>query len=95
VTTQTGMSNTADESHAQGEARLLVKKQGLAQMLSMSIRSIDRKDALGLIPRAIDLSGSKRWRRDEIEGWIAAGCPPRKQWEAMQPSGARRFAIGC
>jgi predicted DNA-binding transcriptional regulator AlpA len=79
------MTSADDKGHAQGETPLLLKKQGLGIVLDMSRRSIDRKDAAGLIPRPVNLAGSKRWRRDEIKAWIAAGCPPRKQREAMQP----------
>ena len=28
-----------------------------------------------------------RWRRFELDAWIAAGCPPRTRWQPMQ--GAR------
>jgi hypothetical protein len=25
-----------------------------------------------------------RWRRDEIERWVLAGCPNREKWQAME-----------
>jgi predicted DNA-binding transcriptional regulator AlpA len=81
--TDTATNNTAAEVRSDAGGRLLLKKKGLAELLDMSPRTIDRKDASGQIPRPIKLAGSKRWRRTEILAWIEAGCPPRKQWEAM------------
>src|SRR5438067_13687419 len=71
------------EVFAGAESSQLISKKSLARLIEMSVRSVGRKDAAQLIPRAIDLSGSKRWRKAEISAWIDAGCPARKEWEAM------------
>jgi predicted DNA-binding transcriptional regulator AlpA len=55
----------------------------LSNVTSRSIPALERDDAAGRIPRPIRIGRSKRWRRHEIMNWISAGCPPRKEWEAM------------
>lgn len=42
----------------------------------------------GRVPLPIRFGRVVRWRRQEIEAWIAAGCPPRDRWdpEKMKPS---------
>src|SRR4051794_17568771 len=78
---------TAVEYFAAPDAPLLIAGKGLAQWLSISLRTLWRKDSAGLLPRAINLAGSKRWRRGEIVAWIEAGCPDRRTWEAWQAAG--------
>ena len=38
----------------------------------------------GRLPLPIKLGGKVCWKKDEIIRWIAADCPPRKQWLAMR-----------
>ena len=58
----------------------LVSIERVAAMLSASRRTVRRLDSAGKLPRGIRLGGLKRWRADELKDWIAAGCPPRKEW---------------
>jgi predicted DNA-binding transcriptional regulator AlpA len=67
-------------------ARELIDAHEFGGLLSLSDRSIRRKDRAGLIPRPVDLGGSIRWRLAEVRAWIQAGCPPRKAWEKMSNS---------
>jgi predicted DNA-binding transcriptional regulator AlpA len=62
----------------------LLARKKLADLLDISVRSLDRKCSAGLIPRPVDLQGTKRWVRSEISEWIAAGRPPRSRWESMR-----------
>lgn len=39
--------------------------------------------ASGRIPRPVKIGGALRWRRRELDDWIAAGCPARSAWDAM------------
>ena len=41
-------------------------------------------NASGRIPAPIRLGHRVLWARDELEGWIKAGCPNRKAWEKMK-----------
>lgn len=62
----------------------------LAEELALSRKTIDRMDAAGKLPRALRIGArAKRWRREEIQAWLAAGGPPREEWEASRPKPAR------
>ena len=56
----------------------------LARLTSRSVRSIWRDLAAGRLPRPIRLGGSVRWRRSDVESWIAADCPSCEVWEGQQ-----------
>jgi hypothetical protein len=37
------------------------------------------------LPAHVELSrGCHRWRREELAAWIEAGCPARREWEALR-----------
>ena len=63
---------------------LTISKLKLGKLLDLSVRTISRMDSAGLIPRAVRVGMSKRWRYEEIISWVRAGCPARKTWEATQ-----------
>jgi predicted DNA-binding transcriptional regulator AlpA len=72
----------ADRSEA-GARALLVSLADVARLLGVSKATAERMKSSARLPRHIELSGQlHRWRREEIERWIASGCPPRKEWEA-------------
>src|SRR4051794_38259414 len=54
---------------------LLVGAAELGRLLSRSRASIRRDVAAGRIPPPVNIGRSIRWRKAEIEAWIAAGCP--------------------
>jgi predicted DNA-binding transcriptional regulator AlpA len=43
-----------------------------------------RLHSAGKVPRPNKLGGKTLWRVPELREWIAAGCPSRKEWEAMR-----------
>ena len=47
----------------------------VAAMLQCSTRHIYRQADAGRMPRPTKLGALVRWRRNELESWIAAGCP--------------------
>jgi predicted DNA-binding transcriptional regulator AlpA len=57
-----------------GAAEMLDSK-GVATMLGCSPRHAVRMADTGRMPRPIKLGALTRWRRTEIEAWIADGCP--------------------
>jgi predicted DNA-binding transcriptional regulator AlpA len=61
---------------------LSAKESG--QMCGRSPASWWRDHAAGRVPAPVYLGGATRWRAKELRAWIEAGCPPRKQWEAME-----------
>ena len=56
----------------------------LAKMLSLSKRQIFRLNSCGKIPVPIRIGGAVRWDSQECAGWLAAGAPDRRIWEAMK-----------
>lgn len=54
----------------------LITKKKLAEMLSVSPRTLQRMLSAGKIPSPVQLGRKMiRWRVNEIKNWIAAGCP--------------------
>jgi DNA binding domain, excisionase family len=65
--------------------RLAVPINEVAELLGVSNRHV--RDMLNdgrLGPQPLALGTSKRWRVAELEEWLAAGCPNREAWKAMQ-----------
>ncbi len=58
----------------QAEPALLTVNQ-VAKLLSCSSRHVYRLADRSAIPQPVRLGALVRWRRDEIEQWITAGCP--------------------
>ena len=60
----------------------LVDAETAAGLCALSTRTWRRLDAAGKVPRPVRLGAkTKRWNREELEQWIAAGCMPRREWE--------------
>ncbi len=68
----------------ESESSLLIDIQQLAKMLKRSAASLERDQNARRLPAQIYVGGSKRWRRAEIEAWVAAGCPIRTEWESFR-----------
>jgi excisionase family DNA binding protein len=54
------------------EPSSLVRVQEVAALLDVSVRTVWRKSTEGALPRPISIGRSKRWRRREIEAFVAA-----------------------
>ena len=56
---------------------LLLRYEQVAEMLNAGQRSVWRWSRSGRMPAPVRIGGSNavRFRRQEIEDWIAAGCP--------------------
>lgn len=59
-------------------SRLLDSDQA-ATLLSVSKRHLHRLRDSGAIPAPIRLGRSVRWDRQQLEAWIAKGCPSKNQ----------------
>ena len=79
-------SDTLDEYHigrpnvATSDAKAsipceLITAVQLADLLSISERTLYRLKSTGQLPKPISLGGSVRWRLSEVRSWIAQGCP--------------------
>ena len=53
----------------------LITAVQLADLLSISERTLYRLKSTGQLPKPISLGGSVRWRLTEVRCWIAEGCP--------------------
>ena len=69
---------------------LLIDARKLAGLLDVSLGTVERMKAAGDLPAHVVVSGNcHRWRLEEIRRWVEAGCPPRKQWEALNGRAGR------
>ncbi|WP_442481914.1 helix-turn-helix transcriptional regulator [Aeoliella sp. SH292] len=61
--------------------KLLLTPRETADALGVSSRHLHTLDKNGRFgPRAIRLNRSVRYARVEVEAWLAAGAPPRSEW---------------
>lgn len=65
-----------------GTSKLLMTAKQSASTCGKSLRTWRSWDAAGLIPRPVRIGRSTLWRFHELQDWVAAGCPCRKEWEA-------------
>lgn len=65
-------------------APLLLGAKQAAALCGVSPASWWTYLAAGRIPLPIKIGGRTLWRREELEKWIAADCPPRVRWETMR-----------
>jgi prophage regulatory protein len=70
--TCTGKSDLDDEKQ---DVPLLLSGKIVAERLGISMRTLWRLRAAGKLPAPVRLGGSVRWRVNEIDSWVAAGCP--------------------
>ena len=47
----------------------------VAKLLRCSARTVYRLSDSGRMPRPVKLGALVRWPREQVEGWIAEGCP--------------------
>jgi excisionase family DNA binding protein len=64
---------------------LLLSAADLAELLRVSVATVWRLRAAGKLPRPSTALGKQlvRWNREEIDRWVALGCPPLATWEGV------------
>jgi predicted DNA-binding transcriptional regulator AlpA len=76
------------QSPAAPDDAQLIEASELWSLLSISAATGWRWKAAGRLPKPIDFGSASRstlrWRLAEVRAWIAAGCPRKAEWEAMQ-----------
>lgn len=60
---------------------LITTAQFRDEVLNISPAAFDRLKAADGLPAHVEFGRAHRWRRDEVLAWVAAGCPPRAEWE--------------
>lgn len=68
----------------------LIDTEQLCTILNLHRSTLSRWMAAGRVPAPLPLGKPNRWRRDEIIGWIEAGCPDRVRWAAIKEHESRR-----
>ncbi len=63
---------------------LLLAAGQVAEMLSLSKRTVFRLNSAGKMPKPVRINGSIRWRRSDIQRWLDWDCPERKMFESMR-----------
>ena len=70
---------------------LMIGVKEFARLMSMSgsfLAVLEKEGKIGPKPKTFGHSGVKGrrrfWARAEVEAWVAAGCPERKEWELIQ-----------
>ena len=62
------------EEFDESETPLLITASKLAALLEISTRTLWRLRSAGRLPEPVRLGGAVRWRREDIQEWIAGGC---------------------
>ena len=65
-------------------APLLLTAEQAAGLVGVSRSHWWSLHSAGLVPLPVKLGRATRWRRDEIVEWVAAGCPPRHEWNKRE-----------
>ena len=63
---------------------LLLRAENAAELCGTSVRAWRTWGTSGKIPRPIYIGRTPLWRYDELQAWVAAGCPERVMWDAMR-----------
>jgi len=64
--------------------QLVLTAAEAATLFQKSTRTWRTWDATGIIPKPMRIGRATYWRPEELKTWVAAGCPDRETWEAMQ-----------
>ena len=72
-------SSTADQARSPAACAALLDVGDVAAMLNVSTRTVRRMADSSVMPRPVRLSSLIRWRRADIDAWLAAGCPSCRQ----------------
>ena len=67
-------SRVSTSSTADDEPFLLTLEQ-VSRLVSISTRQIHRLKCLGQFPKEVRIGGCVRWRRCDVQQWVADGCP--------------------
>jgi len=59
---------------------ILLTVNEVATLLNVSPRHVHMLRATQQLPPPVRLGRSVRWRRAELEAWVAAGCPRQERW---------------
>jgi excisionase family DNA binding protein len=67
--------NTATPRPADAPAAALLDVRAVAALLDCSPRHVYRLADAGRMPPPVRVGALVRWRRTDLDDWLAAGCP--------------------
>ena len=70
------MNTTATFPPADAPAAALLDVRAVAALLGCSTRHVYRLADAGHMPPPVRLGALVRWRRQDIDAWLATGCKP-------------------
>ncbi len=62
---------------------LLIDATSAAMLCGMSRAAWYKRLSSGQVPRPVKIGSLARWRKNELAAWVAADCPARSKWDAM------------
>ena len=68
-------------------APLLWSVKQVAFHCGLSVRSIWRAEAAGLLPPSLLLLSSRRWLATDIQRWARLGCPDKRRFLLLEKDG--------
>lgn len=78
------MQRSTDHATSAVTPSLMVDAKEVAQLINVSIATLWRMRSSGKLPPTVTLSaGCVRWRRADIERWVALGCPSQRDFLAL------------
>ncbi len=72
---KSSLASSVRENEVTNVQPTLITAAELAQMMQISVRTLWRLLSARQIPAPIRIGGNTRWRLEEINQWIAEGCP--------------------
>lgn len=72
------MTATTTPDHST-TAPVLLDVQAVARLLDCSTRHVYRLSDAGRMPPPVKLGALVRWRRSDLDAWLADGCPSTRQ----------------
>jgi excisionase family DNA binding protein len=72
------MSDIPTATAPEPAASQLLDVRAVAHLLGCSVRHVYRMADSGQMPRPVKLGALVRWRRSDLDAWLAAGCKPSR-----------------
>jgi hypothetical protein len=83
-------ATTTEKADTVLREKLLIDIAGLAQVTSLSVRTLRRMDAARDIPGRVTAGRRVLFQLEVIREWARAGLPGREQWAALLKSNTKR-----
>ncbi len=65
----------------------------VGELLGIDASTVRRNAAAGVMPEPVKVGAAVRYRRAEIEAWLAAGCPHADGWDYQDVESTRTLRV--